>query len=204
MLLVGASLFVRSILNIYNADAGIDTTKLMTMRMFMPGDAYASPAAITARVDDVVRRVEALPGVTSAFASNLVPFSGGGGNERHRRRRHDGRGRQGTESEFLRHHGSRARDARSDIDRRARLHRRGSVHAFRRRPRQPGARRARLAGPFRHRRPPIPARRRSRPTSGTRSSAWSRISSHWSCATRALSNRWRSCRFRIRPCATPA
>ena len=80
MLLVGASLFVRSILNIYNADAGIDTTKLMTMRLFMPGDAYASPEAITARVEDVVRRIEALPGVAAAFASNLVPFAGGGGN----------------------------------------------------------------------------------------------------------------------------
>ena len=79
MLLVGASLFVRSILNIYNADAGINTTTLMTMRVFMPGDAYASPAAITARVEDVMRRIEALPGVTSAFASNLVPFAGGGG-----------------------------------------------------------------------------------------------------------------------------
>jgi putative ABC transport system permease protein len=79
MLLVGASLFVRSILNIYNADAGIDTTKLMTLRVFMPGDGYASPAAITARVEDLMRRIEALPGVTSAFASNLVPFSGGGG-----------------------------------------------------------------------------------------------------------------------------
>jgi putative ABC transport system permease protein len=80
MLLVGASLFVRSILNIYSADAGIDTTKLMTMRVFMPGDAYSTPEAITARVDDVVHRIEALPGVTAAFASNLVPLSGGGGN----------------------------------------------------------------------------------------------------------------------------
>ena len=33
MLLVGASLFVRSFLNIQNADAGLDTAPLMTMRM---------------------------------------------------------------------------------------------------------------------------------------------------------------------------
>ena len=79
MLLVGASIFVRSILNIYNADAGFDTRTLMTLRMFMPGDAYATPEAITARAEDVVRRVEALPGVTAAFASNLVPQSSGGG-----------------------------------------------------------------------------------------------------------------------------
>jgi putative ABC transport system permease protein len=80
MLLVGASLFVRSILNIYNADPGFDSTKLMTLRMYMPSDAYATPEAITARAEDVVRRIEALPGVTAAFAASLVPLSGGGGN----------------------------------------------------------------------------------------------------------------------------
>ena len=79
-LLVGASLFVRSFLNIQNADAGLDTTPLMTMRMFLAGDRYQTPEAITARVDDVVRRIEALPGVTAAFASNMVPLAGGGGN----------------------------------------------------------------------------------------------------------------------------
>ncbi len=79
MLLVGASLFVRSILNIYRADAGIDTSSLMTLRLFMAGDAYDRPEAMTARVDDVVRRIEALPGVAGAFASNLVPLAGGGG-----------------------------------------------------------------------------------------------------------------------------
>ena len=80
MLLVGASIFVRSILNIYHADAGIDTRSLMTLRLFMTGDAYTTPEAITARANDVVRRVEDLPGVTAAFASNLVPLAGGGGN----------------------------------------------------------------------------------------------------------------------------
>jgi putative ABC transport system permease protein len=80
MLLVGASLFVRSFLNIQNADAGLDTTPLMTVRMFLAGERYDTPEAITARVDDVVRRIEALPGVTAVFASNLVPLAGGGGN----------------------------------------------------------------------------------------------------------------------------
>ena len=31
------------------------------------------------RTEDILRRVEALPGVQAAFASNLVPLSGGGG-----------------------------------------------------------------------------------------------------------------------------
>jgi predicted permease len=44
----------------------------------MPGDPYESPAAMIRRVDEVVRRVETLPGVVSAMASNMVPLSGGG------------------------------------------------------------------------------------------------------------------------------
>jgi len=34
---------------------------------------------VNARIEDVVRRVEALPGVDAAFGSNLVPYAGGGG-----------------------------------------------------------------------------------------------------------------------------
>ncbi len=78
MLLVGASLFVRSFLNLQDARAGVDTVPLMTLRFYMPGDQYEAPDAMIRRVDDIVRRVETLPGVVSAMASNMVPLSGGG------------------------------------------------------------------------------------------------------------------------------
>jgi predicted permease len=78
VLLVGASLFVRSFLNLQDARAGIDTAPLMTLRFYMPGDQYDSPDAMIRRVDDIVRRVEMLPGVVSAMASNMVPLSAGG------------------------------------------------------------------------------------------------------------------------------
>jgi len=78
VLLVGASLFIRSFLNLQDARAGLETAPLMTMRFYMPGDQYESPDAMIRRVDDVVRRVEALPGVVSAMASNMVPLSSGG------------------------------------------------------------------------------------------------------------------------------
>jgi putative ABC transport system permease protein len=78
VLLVGASLFVRSFLNLQDARAGVETAPLMTLRFYMPGDQYESPDAMIRRVDDIVRRVEALPGVVSAMASNMVPLSGGG------------------------------------------------------------------------------------------------------------------------------
>src|SRR5260370_39388383 len=78
VLLVGASLFVRSFLNLQDARAGIDTAPLMTLRFYMPGDQYGSPGVMIRRVDDVVRRVEALAGGVSAMASNMVPLRGRG------------------------------------------------------------------------------------------------------------------------------
>jgi len=78
VLLVGASLFVRSFLNMQGAKTGIETSPLMTLRFYMPGDQYEPPDAMVRRVDDIVRRVESLPGVVSAFASNMVPFGYGG------------------------------------------------------------------------------------------------------------------------------
>ena len=79
VLLVGASLFVRSFLNLQNASVGFDTAPLMTMRFYLPGTVYEPADAKTRRVEDIVRRVEGLPGVQAAFASNFVPLWGGGG-----------------------------------------------------------------------------------------------------------------------------
>jgi putative ABC transport system permease protein len=78
VLLVGASLFIRSFLNLQEARAGLDPSPLMTMRFYMPGDQYEPTEAMIRRVDDIVRRVEALPGVAAAAASNMVPLNFGG------------------------------------------------------------------------------------------------------------------------------
>ena len=79
VLLVGASLFVRSFLNLRSASPGFDTAPLLTARFFMIGEAYETLEQKAQRVDDVMRRIESLPGVTSAFASNFVPLDAGGG-----------------------------------------------------------------------------------------------------------------------------
>jgi len=80
VLLVGASLFVRSFLNLQSASPGFDTKPLLTARFFMSGESYATDDLKAQRVEDVARRIEALPGVTSVFASNFVPLDAGGGN----------------------------------------------------------------------------------------------------------------------------
>ena len=79
VLLIGASLFVRSFLNLQNATVGFDTAPLMTLRFYMPGAAYEPTGVKERRVEDIVRRVEGLPGVQAAFASNFIPLGAGGG-----------------------------------------------------------------------------------------------------------------------------
>jgi hypothetical protein len=82
VLLVGAALFMRSFLNLQRADAGFDPAPITTARFFMPGETYSGPDDRARRVHDILRRVEAVPGVVAAGASNLIPLDGGGGMSR--------------------------------------------------------------------------------------------------------------------------
>ncbi len=77
--LVGALLFVRTFSNMDTYDLGFQAAPLMTMRFTMSGEPYAPADARLQRVQDIIERVEAIPGVEAAFASNHVPLSGGGG-----------------------------------------------------------------------------------------------------------------------------
>jgi putative ABC transport system permease protein len=79
VLLVGASLFVRSYFNLQSASPGFDTSHLLTLRFYMTGDAYEAEERKAQRVEDIVRRIEGLPGVQAAFASNFIPLDAGGG-----------------------------------------------------------------------------------------------------------------------------
>ncbi|MDP1571181.1 MAG: ABC transporter permease [Vicinamibacterales bacterium] len=77
--LVGAMLFVRTFRNLDSYAIGFDTRPFLTLRFYMTGETYTPEGARLRRAEDVVRRVEALPGVEAAFASNLIPLDGGGG-----------------------------------------------------------------------------------------------------------------------------
>jgi len=79
VLLIGASLFVRSFLNLQRASVGFDTTPLLTMRFYLPGAGYESAEARARRVEDIARRVNGVAGVQAAFASNFIPLGNGGG-----------------------------------------------------------------------------------------------------------------------------
>jgi putative ABC transport system permease protein len=79
VLLIGASLFVRSFLNLESASPGFNTSPLLTLRFYMAGDAYVAEERMAQRVEDIMRRIEGLPGVEFAYASNFVPLDRGGG-----------------------------------------------------------------------------------------------------------------------------
>src|SRR5688572_13786108 len=79
ILRVGASLFVRSFLNLQHASPGFATSPLLTLRLYMTGPAYASADQRAQRIEDIVQRIESLPQVEAAFASNFIPLSSGGG-----------------------------------------------------------------------------------------------------------------------------
>ena len=77
--LVGALMFVRTFTNLDSFEVGFDPKPLVAMRFAMAGSAYEAEDARARRVEDILERVEALPGVEAAFVSNLVPLQAGGG-----------------------------------------------------------------------------------------------------------------------------
>ena len=81
VLLVGAALFIRSFLELVDTDPGFDTTRLTTLRFYMNERRYGTDRARAERVADVVRRVEGIPGVVAATASNAISMQDGGADD---------------------------------------------------------------------------------------------------------------------------
>jgi len=77
-LLVGAGLLVRSGRALTSADGGFDTDPLLSLRVYIAGDRYDPIDARSAVVNEIVRRVSALPGVDNASATNAIPTDDGG------------------------------------------------------------------------------------------------------------------------------
>ena len=56
------------------SDPGIDTSRVLTARVALAGEAYASPEARALFVEELVRRVREQPGVEQVGVSNGLPF----------------------------------------------------------------------------------------------------------------------------------
>ncbi len=78
VLLVGAGLLVRSFVGLTQADPGFRPEQLISFRLTLQGERYGDDAAVRASVDRMLERLRALPGVTAAAATSVLPLSGRG------------------------------------------------------------------------------------------------------------------------------
>jgi predicted permease len=78
ILLVGAGTMIRSFLSLYSVDLGIDVDRLMAMRVQLPTTRYPTAEARRTFFDQLQPRLEAIPGVDAASATNGVPPLDGG------------------------------------------------------------------------------------------------------------------------------
>ncbi|MGH9789366.1 MAG: ABC transporter permease, partial [Candidatus Acidiferrales bacterium] len=81
VLLVGAGLLIKSLLLLQQISPGFNPDKVLTMLVSLPEPKYPStqPERIAAFFEDVMRRVETLPGVEAASVSSSLPLVGGWG-----------------------------------------------------------------------------------------------------------------------------
>jgi putative ABC transport system permease protein len=76
VLLVSATLLVRSLQRLFSVNAGFDASHVLTMRVQQSGSRYRANEARTAFFRDVLERVRAVPGVQSAGFTSQLPLSG--------------------------------------------------------------------------------------------------------------------------------
>jgi putative ABC transport system permease protein len=76
VLLVGASLMVRGFQALVNGAANLEPASLLSLRLALTETKYHENSQMLGFYDDVLRRINALPGVKSAVAVTALPYSG--------------------------------------------------------------------------------------------------------------------------------
>lgn len=75
VLLIGASLLIRSFIALLNADRGYDVSNVLTARVPMPAPVYTDQRR-SAIMRGVIERLRGTPGVTQAAFTTILPLSG--------------------------------------------------------------------------------------------------------------------------------
>jgi putative ABC transport system permease protein len=78
VLLAGAGLLIRSFARLQSIDPGFRTANVLTARVQLPPVRYTEPKQIAGFFQDVIARVEALPGVQDAGGVTFLPMAGPG------------------------------------------------------------------------------------------------------------------------------
>ena len=76
VLMLGSGLLLASFANVLRVDSGFVPERVATASVALPPSRYADEKARRSFVDEALRRVRALPGVTAAGATDTIPFSG--------------------------------------------------------------------------------------------------------------------------------
>ncbi len=76
VLLIGAALLIESLARLNRVEPGFDPSNLLTMKVSLPQTRYAAAEKAGAFRQELVERVEALPGVRSAATVFTVPMTG--------------------------------------------------------------------------------------------------------------------------------
>jgi putative ABC transport system permease protein len=79
ILLVGAGLLLKSYLRLRTADLGISSDNVLTMHFSLPGVRYSQPVQKAEFMEELLRRVRAVPGVEAAGLISTAPGQGWGG-----------------------------------------------------------------------------------------------------------------------------
>ena len=76
--LVGAGLMVKSFVRLQEVDPGFNPERVLAVEVYLPGTTYKEGQQATAFYQQLLTRVQNLPGVEAASAIDTLPLSGGG------------------------------------------------------------------------------------------------------------------------------
>jgi predicted permease len=79
VLIIGATLLIRTFIKLHAVDPGFDTRNVLTMAMSISGQRFQNTAGVAQLIHDGTERLNAVPGVTSAAAACCLPLQGGFG-----------------------------------------------------------------------------------------------------------------------------
>jgi putative ABC transport system permease protein len=77
VLLVGAGLMLKSLVRLLSVDPGFNADNLLTMRVLLPIAKYPENAQVATFHQQLIERVESLPGVKGVGSVNILPLLGG-------------------------------------------------------------------------------------------------------------------------------
>lgn len=76
VLLIGAGLMIRSFVEMLRSDFGVNPANVLTMQVSLPNEKYAKAESRISFFDQLLGRIEALPGVTQVGAVGNLPMGG--------------------------------------------------------------------------------------------------------------------------------